>query len=70
MWEQYRQSIATAQRDDTNKARSILREFCDDVRAAYGHNGESIENITFRLSQEWPDLAITYAKAKIYLESR
>lgn len=49
---------------DPNEANEILREFCADVLAAYGNDEWQVKD---RLAAEWPDLAITWAKAQAYV---
>lgn len=41
----------------------IVREFVADVDAAYGANGQELEEIIESLEADWYDLAQTYKKA-------
>lgn len=53
--------------------RDVLREFVDDVKAAYGTGtgaGEGDELDRMGLMSDWPDLLVTYDKALAALERK
>lgn len=48
-------------------AEDIIQEFLDDIKAAYG------EGRSDKLDEDylkWPDLAVTYKKARKYIKER
>ena len=49
--------------DETDEGTEILKEFINDIEAAYPPDLQDM------LGAEWPDLQITYIKAKDYINN-